>query len=158
MYDKVSKQPFYKSGSGQFITGFTLEQARKLANLPATGGSLTISLPEGYDADTAVTSAIATATANGWNFTIQTYTPEAAAASATFALRRVWVRQTPDESGAYVDASGNRVAVDWCVAMSNTDGSEPDAHGYELFRSVDAAADFWQLTPYVDPDAESLTA
>lgn len=157
MFDLVSKQPFYNSGTGLFIVGMNMKQALKLSTLPATGGSLTISLPEGYDADTAVTAAIATATANGWNFTIQTYTPETAAASSSFALRRIWVRQTPDEFGSYVDASGNRFTVEWCVAMSNTDGSEPDAHRYELFRSVDAAVDFWQLTPYVDPEAESLT-
>ena len=156
-YNKVDKTEYGNSGTGTLIVGFTISQALKLSTLPAIGGTLNISLPEGYDADPAVTDAISTATANGWNITIQTYTPEAAAAAATFARRRIWVRQTPSEFGSYVDASGNRFAVEWCVAMSNTDGSEPDSHGYELFRSVDAAVDFWQLTPYIDPEAESLT-
>lgn len=156
MFDKVTNQPFYNSGTGAFVVGMSSKQAHKLSTLPATGGSLTISLPEGYASDPAVTDAIATATANGWNFTIQTYTPAAAASSSSFSLRRIWVRQTPDEFGSYVDASGNRFAVDWCVAMSHTDGSTPDAHGYELFRSVDAAVGYWGLTPYVDPETEKL--
>ena len=38
--------------------------------------------------------------------------------------------------------------------MLTPDGSEPDAHGYEPFRSVEAAVEYWGLTPYVDPEAE----
>lgn len=157
LYDKETKNAFYNvSDSSVFGVGLTIEQALKLSALPATGGTLTISLPEGYDTDPAVTDAIATATAKGWNITIQTYTAESAASSSSFALRRIWVRQTPSVFGPYVDASGNRFTVEWCVAMSNTDGSEPDSHGYELFRSVDAAVDSWQLTPYIDPETQKL--
>ena len=155
MYDKILKKAFYNKGTGSFIVGFTLAQARKLSALPATGGTLTISLPEGYEADEGVANALETARSNGWTLTIQTYTPETATAGAsTFALRRIWVRRTQDEQGGYVDADGSRWQVDWCVDMLTPDGSTPDAHGYELYRSVDAAVAYWELTPYVDPEQE----
>ena len=157
MYDKVDKAPFTKSGSGSFIVGMTLSQARKLSNLPATGGSLTVSLPTGYDSDAGVMSALDSARANGWTLTIQTYTPEAAASSAaTFDLRRIWVRRTQTENGAHVAADGTRWQVDWCVDMLTPDGSKPDAYGYELFRSQEAAVAYWELSPYVDPETENF--
>lgn len=157
MYNFVTKTPFYNSGGGQFIVGMTLSQSLKLATLPATGGTLTISLPTGYDSDSGVMSALETARANGWTLTIQTYTPEAAASSAaTFALRRIWVRRTQAEHGLYVAADGTRWQVDWCVDMLTPDGSTPDAHGYELFRSQEAAVAYWELSPYVDPESENL--
>lgn len=154
MYDKASTQPYYNSGSGAFIVGMTLSQARKLATLPATGGKLTISLPSGYDSDADVMSALETARSNGWTLTVQTY--EAETAAATFGMRRIWVRRTADEHGAYVDADGTRWHVDWCVDMLTPDNSTPDAHGYERFRSVDAAVEYWELQPWVDPEAEKL--
>ena len=156
MFDKVSKQPFYNSGSGAFIVGMTLAQARKLGKLPATGGTLTVSLPTGYEYDEGVVNALETARANGWTLTVQTYTPEAETAATTFGMRRIWVRRTQDENGTYVSADGSRWQVDWCVAMYTPDGSEPDAHGYELFRSVDAATEYWGLEPWVDPEAEEI--
>ncbi len=74
MYDKVSKQPFQNSGSGTFIAGFTMSQAAKLGKLPATGGSLTISLPKEarlVQHNQRVESALATATEKGWNISVQ---------------------------------------------------------------------------------------
>lgn len=155
MYDKLSKQAFYNSGTGSFVVGMTLSQARALGKLPSTGGALTISLPTGYDSDSGVMAALDTARANGWTLTIQTYTPEAASAS-TFAIRRIWVRRTQTENGAHVAADGTRWQVDWCVDMLTPDGSTPDAHGYELFRSQEAAVAYWELTPYVAPESENL--
>lgn len=156
-YDRVSKKHYSASNTESYIAGMTLSQALKLANLPATGGSLTISLPTGYDSDTGVMAALETARAKGWPLTIRTYTPEAAAAAATtFALRRIWVRRTQTENGAHVAADGTRWQVDWCVDMLTPDGSTPDEHGYELFRSVDAAVSYWELEPWVDPEQEEL--
>ena len=42
---------------------------------------------------------------------------------------------------------------------STPDDSTPDMHGYELFRSVEAATEYWGLEPYVDPawEEELLT-
>lgn len=157
MYDKVTKKPFRNSGTGAFIVGMTLAQAINLSKLPAGGGTLTISLPTGYESDAGVVSALETARSNGWTLTVQTYTPEAEASSAaTFALRRIWVQRTQHENGAYIDADGNRWQVDWCVEMYTPDGSTPDMHGYELFRSLDAAVAYWELEPYVDPNEEEL--
>jgi hypothetical protein len=156
MFDKVGKQPFYNSGTGAFIVGMTLEQARKLGKLPAGGGTLKVSLPSNYLENEGVVNAIAEANAKGWNIEVAS-TWDASAASATFALRRIWVRKTQAEQGNYVAADGTRWAVESCVAMYNADGSEPDAHGYEPFRSVDAAVAYWELVPYVYPDEELLT-
>jgi hypothetical protein len=156
MFDTVGKQPFYNSGSGAFIVGMTLAQARQLGKLPAGGGTLKVSLPSNYLENEGVVNAIAEANAKGWNIEVAS-TWDASAASATFALRRIWVRKTQAEQGNYVAADGNRWAVESCVAMYNADGSEPDAHGYEPFRSVDAAVAYWELVPYVYPDEELLT-
>lgn len=140
----------------QWCIGMNMKQALKLSKLPAGEGTLTISLPTGYESDVGVMTALETARSNGWTLTVQTYTPEAAAAASTFGMRRIWVRRTQDEHGAYVAADGTRWQVDWCVDMLTPDNSTPDAHGYELFRSVDAAVEYWELTPYVAPETENL--
>lgn len=57
-----------------FAVGMTLAQARRLAELPATGGSLTVSLPTGYDTDEGANQAIGQAIANGWGIAVQEYT------------------------------------------------------------------------------------
>lgn len=156
MFDKVTKQVFKNKGTGEFIVGLTLAQARKLGKLPSGGGTLKVSLPSNYLENEGVVNAIAEANAKCWNIEVAS-TWDASAASATFALRRIWVRKTQDEQGNYVAADGTRWAVESCVAMYNVDGSEPDAHGYEPFRSVDAAVAYWELQPYVNPDKELLT-
>ena len=152
MFDTVSKQQFRNSGTGQFIVGMNLEQARKLSKLPSTGGTLTVSLPSNYAEDEGVVNALATAQDNGWKITIQTYEAEAGAAS-TFALRRIWVRKTQNEQGSYVDTDGFRWQVEWCVDVV---GSSPEAEGYEPFRRVEAAVAYWNLQPWVDPEQEEL--
>lgn len=153
-YNKVDKTEYGNSGTGVLIVGFTISQAVKLSTLPATGGTLTVSLPTGYESDAGVMTALETARANGWTLTVQTY--EAETAAATFGMRRIWVRKTADANGMYVDTDGKRWHVDWCVEMYTPDNSTPDMHGYEMFRSVDAAVTYWELTPWVDPEAEKL--
>lgn len=155
MFDTVSNQPFFNSGSGQFVVGMNMKQALKLSKLPAGGGSLTVSLPTGYESDAGVMTALETARSNGWTLTVQTYEAEAAAAS-TFGMRRIWVRKQQNAHGSYVDADDTRYTVDWCVEMYTPDGSTPDMHGYELFRSQESAVEYWGLTPYVDPEVEKL--
>ena len=149
MFDKVTKQTFYNSGTGQFILGMMLEQARKLGKLPTSGGKLTVSLPSNYAEDEGVVSALAKTQKRGWVITIQTYEVEAAA--STFALKRVWVRKRADEQGSYVDSEGSRWQVEWCVDIV---GADPEQEGYEQFQSVDIAVEYWKLTPYVDPTLE----
>ena len=154
MFDLVSKQPFKNEGTGEFIAGCTLAQASQLGRkLPSTGGKLTVSLPEGYEQDERVVESLAQTEAKGWVLTIQTYAAQAAA--ATFALRRVWVRRVQDENGSYVAADGSRWQVEWCVDVI---GADPESLGYERFRSVDAATEYWGLVPYEHPEAELSTA
>lgn len=152
MYDRVSKQPFYNKGTGSFIVGMTMEQARKLSKLPATGGTLTVSLPSNWQEDEGVLNARAEAEAKGWQITVKTYEAEAGAA-ATFGMRRIWVRKQQDEGGSYVAADGSRWSVDWCVDVW---GAYPQELGYEPYRSVDAAVAYWELVPYVNPEDEIL--
>lgn len=159
MFDIATKQYYKNNGTGVFTVGLTVAQAKKLSKLPVTGGTLTISLPSSIVSgdtvtDSAVDAALTTARSKGWNITVQTYTEEATAAASTFGMQRIWVRQMQDANGGYVDAEGNRYQVDWCVEMYNHDDSTPDQHGYELFRSVEAACDYWGLTPYIDPEWE----
>ena len=155
MVESGAKKEHANIGLTPFIAGFTLAQARKLgAHLPEGGGALTISLPTGYEQDAAVAESLETARVKGWTLTVQTY--EAEAAAATFGMRRVWVRRVQDAQGAYVDADGVRWSVEWCADMVTPDGSTPDQHGYELYRSTEAAVAYWELTPWVDPEAEEL--
>lgn len=69
MFDTVTRRPFYNQGTGEFIAGMTAKQARHLAYLPATGGSLTISLPLAAAFDEKVQNALTTASGKGWIFT-----------------------------------------------------------------------------------------
>lgn len=148
MFDLVSKQAFKNDGTGQFIAGMTLAQAAQLGRkLPSTDGALTLSLPEGFEMNERVVNSLAQAEAKGWVLTIQTYAAETAA--ATYSLRRVWVRRELCEHGSYVAADGSSWQVDWCVDVI---GADPESLGYERFRSVDAATEYWGLVPYEYPE------
>lgn len=70
MFDRVSRKPFYNAGSGDFIAGLTLRQAREL-RLPSGGGSLTLSLPYEASVDAAAQAALERARAAGWTLTLQ---------------------------------------------------------------------------------------
>lgn len=152
MWDAVGKTPHYNAGGGSFIAGFTLRQARKLGKL-APGSSFTVSLPVGWQEDAGVVEALAQAEANGCTLPVQEYS-EGDAAAATYALRRIWVKRTPDALGTYVDADGQRWRVEWCVDVI---GADPESLGYERYRSVEVAAEYWGLVPYVAPNAELET-
>lgn len=137
--------------STQPIVGMTIAQARKLDQLPA-GTKLAISLPASWQEDAGVVAARENAIANGCELPIQTY--EAAGNASTYALRRVWVRRAQDDNGSYVDADGTRWLVDWCEDVW---GADPETLGYERFRSVDVAIEYWGLTPYEYPEEELST-
>lgn len=156
LIDTVNKKELRNAGKGDFVVGFTLEQARKLSKLSSQGGTLAISLPANYTDDAEVVAAIATAEANGWVFEKRTYDAESTA--STFALRRILVRrilvrQTQDDNGNYVDADGMRYRVDWCEEVI---GAEPEQLGYAGFASFEEALELWGLTEYVDPAEENL--
>lgn len=76
MFDKASGKFFTNKGTGQFIVGMTLKQALNLANLPATGGSLTVSLPGEAIIDAKVQSALNTAADKGWTIVVQYREPD----------------------------------------------------------------------------------
>lgn len=74
MYDTVTRKPFYNVGTGDFIAGLTMKQAKKLSNLPATSGSLTISLPKEarlIQHNSEVETALNDAATKGWNISVQ---------------------------------------------------------------------------------------
>ena len=146
MYDTIAHTSKVNAGTGAFIVGLTLAQARKLRLLPSSGGTLKISLPTNWQEDEAVVNAISVAEANGWVFETLTYS--AAGGASTYALRRILVKHVQDDNGNYVDANGVRYRVEWCEEVL---GTEPEALGYEPFRSVEAACEYWGLEPYVDP-------
>ena len=151
MWDKVSFKNFYNSGTGSFVVGLTLQQAKRLPLLPDGGGQLKVSLPNGYEFDENVMQALAAVEARGWVLEIRTHTVPENTAPTTFALRRIYVRNEQDDNGNYVDANGMRYRVEWCEEVL---GAEPEALGYELFRSVEAACEYWGLEPWVDPNWE----
>lgn len=153
LVDTESKKVYTNNGSGAFIVGMTLAQARKLGKLPAGGGTLTVSLPSNYRDDEGVVNALETARANGWTLTIQTYTESEV---MTLDLFDIWVRKTQAENGAYVAQDGTRWQVDWCNCMYTPDGSTERDHGYESHPSVEEACTVWGLTPYIDPNAEEI--
>lgn len=129
----------------------SLEQARKLANLPYGGGELKISLPSNYTEDAEFAKARRVAESKGWVIEIQTHEAEASEAS-TFSLRRIWVKRSQHEYGTYVAQDGTRWNVEWCVDII---GADPQERGYEMYRSVDAAVDYWGLSLWIDPEAET---
>lgn len=73
MYDSVNGQNFYNANTtgSDFIAGLTMRQALDFSNLPATGGSLTVSLPLEAAFDANVQSALNAATAKGWTIIVQ---------------------------------------------------------------------------------------
>lgn len=149
MFDTISQTVKHNAGTGAFIAGLTLAQARRLRLLPNSGGTLKISLPTNWQEDEAVENAISVAEANGWVFEKLTYSAEGGA--STYALRRILVKHVQDDNGNYVNADGVRYRVEWCEEVL---GAEPEALGYEPFRSVEAATEYWGLEPYVDPNWE----
>jgi hypothetical protein len=155
MFDLVSKTAFKNSGTGHFVLGMTFGQASTLGmTLPDGGGDLYISLPAGWEQNSKVRASLALAAVRLWNIFPRT-TEATSTASTTFALRRVWVRRVADPLGSYVAADGARWVVEWCEEVFSS--SEPDELGFERFRSVDAAVAYWELQPYVDPNAEVFT-
>lgn len=83
LFDKVSRKPFYNSGSGQFIVGMDMNQACQLAKLPATGGELTVSLPweaQLVQHNSEVEAALETARSKGWLLKVQYRDAEAESA------------------------------------------------------------------------------
>lgn len=143
MVDTLSSSVLINKGEDEFIVGLTLAQARRMGELPV-GTKLTIALPVGWDSDEAVLEAKTRAETNGCVLPVRDYT-DGTSAAATYAFRRIWVKRRQASGGTYVDATNTRWSIDWCVDVI---GADPETLGYERFRSVEAAAEYWELTPY----------
>lgn len=146
MFDRVSKQPFRNSGGGSFIAGVgTVAQLTALLrNLPASGGTLTLSLPAEANTPEMAKALQACHDTKGWTITVHEYRP---AAAATYSLRRVrsvvWCRKEQAEHGSYVDTTGARYNIEHCVAIYGEYGNAPATYGYEPFDSMEQAAVEW---------------
>ena len=133
---------------------------RVLTSIPAWSDGAVHSILMGIHVDnkndSEVLAAIENAKNRGWTVTMQwNGTPTNTA--STFGFKRVWVRKTQDaEYGRYADADGTRWQVEWCDMLSTPDGSTPEDHGYELYRSVEAAVAYWELVPYVNEDLTEI--
>lgn len=156
MYDIVTNKPFYnKSGKGAFIAGVgTVEKLTALLyRLPATGGTLTLSLPAEANTPEMAAAMQACYDTKGWTLTVREYRP---AATATYSLRRVreivWCRVAACEHGSYANVHGVRYNIERCTAIYGAHGQDPTDYGYEPFDSVEQAAEEWGLTPYIAPD------
>ena len=126
---------------------------RVLYSIPAyESGShpLTIGIHVDNKTDEEVLEAIEGARAKGWTVTVQW---NGTATASTFAQRPapqppVYVKREKADDGEYEDAAGQRWMVDWGHEVVSPQG-EPEALGYELFESVDAALEQWGLVAYV---------
>ena len=160
MYDFVTRRAYKNNGTGQFVAGVgSVGQLTALLNrLPATGGTLTLSLPAEANTPEVADLLQSYHDSKGWTLTVLEYRP---AAASTYSLRRVrevvWCRREQSELGSYVDPSGFRWQIDRCVAIFGRLGNDPTAYGYTPFSSVDEAAAHWELQTYVAPNAEPET-
>ncbi len=158
MFDLISRQPFLNSGSGEFTAGLKLKQVRALSNLPTGGGTLTISLPSGWESNETTNACLNSAQTKGWTLIVQTH-QEPKTAISTYSLRRkqaiVWCCKAACDIGIYVDTHGNRYQIEWCSAIFSPKGNAPELHGYEPFHSIEEAAETWQLHPYVSAENEA---
>lgn len=158
LYDTILKTPLYNTTSTPFIVGLTSAQLSTLIKrLPATGGSLTLSLPAEANTPEVADMLQQCHDIKGWTLTVYEYRP---AAVATYSLRRVrevvWCRKAQAEHGSYRDDAGTRWQVERCAAIFGTLGNAPAAYGYAPFDSVEQAAEQWQLVPYEDTEEENL--
>lgn len=160
MYDLVTRTAYKNNGTGQFVGGVrTVGQLTALLNrLPATGGTLTLSLPAEANTPEVAEALQACHDTKGWTLTVLEYRP---AAASTYSLRRVrslvWCRREQSDLGSYVDAAGTRWQIDRCAAIFGRLGNDPASYCYTPFDSVEQAVEFWELQPYVDPNVEDLT-
>lgn len=156
MYDLVTRRAYKNNGTGQFVAGVgTVAQLTNLLrNLPATGGTLTLSLPAEANTPEVAEQLQACHDSKGWTLTVLEYRP---APVATYTLRRVrevvWCRREQSALGSYVDATGKSWHLERCAAIFGRLGNDPTAYGYTPYDSVEQAAEVWELQPYVDPEA-----
>lgn len=156
MYDRVTQTLFKSARGGNFVAGVgTVAQLTNLLrNLPATGGTLTLSLPAEATTPEVAEALQACHDSKGWTITVHEYRPAPAATSSLRRVRSVvWCSPSPCELGCYVDKFGTRWQIERCAAIFGRLGNDPTAYGYSPYDSVEQAAEVWELQPYVEPEA-----
>lgn len=148
LYGIEARTPYYNSGSGAFIAGVdTVAQlATLLKRLPATSGSLSLSLPAEANTPEVADMLQQCHDTKGWTLTVYEYRP---ATAVTYSLRRVrevvWCRKQNAEYGNYLDDDGKHWHIERCAAIFGILGQNPAAYGYEPFESVEEAVIQWGL-------------
>lgn len=151
-YDLAAKNELPNTGTAEFIAGVgsNTQLSEVLRKLPANGGSLALSLPAEANTPEFAAELSACQVRTGKTITVYEYRP---AAVANYSLRRVrqvlWCRAIPDTLGNYVNAAGNRVHIEQCVAIFGPLGSDPNAYGFAPYDSLDHATESLGLTPYL---------
>ena len=128
-FEKVTKQPLYNSGSGQFVVGVNLKQSLKLRKLPAGGGSLTVSLPgEANLSVTGVPDALQAAADKGWTVTVQYRETEVSADLYDKYEACVTVDDVKDVNASYKSDLTSDYA--WVYSLPNLEDSSNLFGGY----------------------------
>lgn len=129
----ASDLPKLKYGHGMF-SGCKLNKEsalRVLASLPSASGPFYIGIHIDHKADEEVIAAIADAEAKGWTLTVQWNGTATASAAATYGLRG------PLVYARVVEENGERM-LDWGHYVT-------DETGYETFRSIEAAREYFGI-------------
>lgn len=134
-----SELPSLESGNGMFNNA-KLDKAsalRVLNSIPAYSSGdhqLTIGIHIDHQSDDEVLEAIANAESKGWTMTVQWNGTPTAQTAVTYGLRRptIYARASELENGERV--------LDWGHYVT-------DEAGYETFRSVEAAEEFFNIKP-----------
>ena len=156
-----SELPKLSEGDGMFAScqldkSSSLKVLNSIPSYTSGTHNITMGIHIDHQNDTEVLAAIENASSKGWTVTYQwNGTPTSTA--STFGFTRIWVRKTVDEMGDYIDQNGDKIKVDYCDGISDPANSTPEDHGYEQFRSIEAAVEYWGLTPYIDPTLEEPT-
>lgn len=159
MYDTTTKQPFY-TPTGSFIAGIeTLAQLQNMAhNLPNSSETITLSLPDTFQTDTAAQAALEKARSKGWTVKIHEWRitdPNATQTTDLLDEPTIFVKAQESEYGEYVNADGTRIHLETCVAIYHPEGKTPEELGYTPYLSLDEAKSELGLTEYIEEELEN---
>ena len=145
MYDIINNKD-YTPTYGTISAGLTLDQLSGLYNLPKKSSSLHLMLPVGYNENEKINKILNDVKENGWTLIINAYTEWNDSQTTTYSMKRKWVRKSLNENGQYYDEDGNNWLVEWCDSVISSEDKTEEDMGYEIFRSVESACEYWGLT------------
>ena len=150
MFCTVSGNAFFNSGNGNtLIAGVRspVQLYRLLAALPATGGTLRLSLPAEANNPEITTLLNSTAAEKHWTLIVYEYrSPSISIYNRRRTREFIWYRREPCEGGSYSDSSGTHWQIEQLAALFTPNANEPSELGYEAFGAVDEALVRWGLT------------